>query len=161
MQGAEKEDKIFSIMARFRKSVKIAPGVKLNLSKSGVSGTFGGKGASVNVGKDGAYLNTGIPGTGIYDRKKISGGKADSAEIAPDEGGIFIENPTPQQAAARDKVIGGLLFAVLVIDIVLSIIFKGFKIINIIIMILLALIALGCFAPKPKPEEEKAGPEKI
>jgi hypothetical protein len=65
-------------MARFRKSVKIAPGVKLNFSKSGVSGTFGGKGASVNVGKDGAYLNTGIPGTGIYNRKKLGSG-ADEA----------------------------------------------------------------------------------
>jgi hypothetical protein len=69
------------IMAKFRKSIKIAPGVKLNLSKSGVSGTFGGPGASVNIGKNGAYLNTGIPGTGIYDRKKLGGGP-DSAGAA-------------------------------------------------------------------------------
>jgi hypothetical protein len=61
-------------MAKFRKRIKIAPGVNLNLSKSGVSGTFGVKGASVNVGKNGAFLNTGIPGTGIYDRQKIGGG---------------------------------------------------------------------------------------
>ncbi|GHU66596.1 hypothetical protein FACS189447_07800 [Spirochaetia bacterium] len=61
-------------MAKFRKRVKIAPGVNLNFSKSGVSTTVGGKGASVNLGKNGAYLNTGIPGTGIYDRKKIGGG---------------------------------------------------------------------------------------
>jgi hypothetical protein len=60
-------------MARFRKSVKIAPGIKLNFSKSGVSSTFGVKGASVNVGKDGAYLNTGVPGTGISSRHKIAG----------------------------------------------------------------------------------------
>jgi hypothetical protein len=68
-------------MAKFRKSVKIAPGIKLNFSKSGVSTTFGVKGASVNAGKDGVFLNTGIPGTGVYDRTKISGGAApDSAE---------------------------------------------------------------------------------
>jgi hypothetical protein len=30
------------------------------------------KGFNVNLNKDGAYLNTGIPGTGIYDRKKIT-----------------------------------------------------------------------------------------
>lgn len=57
----------------FRKSIKIAPGVRLNLSKRGVSGTFGGKGASINVGSKGAYLNTGIPGTGLYSRTKIGG----------------------------------------------------------------------------------------
>ena len=60
---------------RFRKYIKIAPGVKLNISKSGISTTIGGKGASVNIGKDGAYLNTSIPGTGLYNRHKISSGK--------------------------------------------------------------------------------------
>ncbi|QIL78135.1 DUF4236 domain-containing protein [Hymenobacter sp. HDW8] len=48
---------------RFRKSFKIAPGLKLNVSKSGFSTTIGGRGASVNIGKKGAYLNTSIPGT--------------------------------------------------------------------------------------------------
>ncbi|MBQ1264282.1 MAG: DUF4236 domain-containing protein, partial [Oscillospiraceae bacterium] len=54
---------------RFRKSVKIAKGVKLNLSKTGASFTLGGgKGLSFNLGNKGAYLNWSIPGTGIYDR---------------------------------------------------------------------------------------------
>jgi len=56
---------------RFRKSIKIAPGVRLNLSKSGVSTTVGARGASVNIGKSGTYLNAGIPGTGLYMREKI------------------------------------------------------------------------------------------
>jgi hypothetical protein len=59
---------------RFHKSIKIAPGVKLNFSKSGISSTVGGKGLSVNVGGKGAYLNTGIPGTGISNRTKLDGG---------------------------------------------------------------------------------------
>ena len=67
-------------MVKFRKKISIAPGVKLNLSKSGVSGTFGVEGASVNVGENGAFLNTGIPGTGIYDRKKSGGGSQGGAE---------------------------------------------------------------------------------
>lgn len=58
---------------RFRKQIKLFPGVKINLSKSGLSTTIGGKGASLNINKSGTYLNTGIPGTGFYDRKKISG----------------------------------------------------------------------------------------
>ena len=58
---------------RYRKRVKVAPGVYLNLSKSGVSTTLkAGKGVSVSMGKNGTYLNTGIPGTGIYSRQKIS-----------------------------------------------------------------------------------------
>lgn len=58
---------------RFRKSVKICPGVKVNFSKSGVSTSIGTKGASVTIGKNGTYANVGIPGTGIYERRKISG----------------------------------------------------------------------------------------
>lgn len=59
---------------RYRKRVKVAPGVYLNLSKSGVSTTLkAGKGVSVSMGKNGTYLNTGIPGTGLYSRQKISG----------------------------------------------------------------------------------------
>jgi hypothetical protein len=51
---------------RFRKSFKIAPGVRLNLSKSGVSTSIGGRGATLNVGgKRGARATVGIPGTGI------------------------------------------------------------------------------------------------
>ena len=59
----------------FRKRIKIAPGINLNISKRGVSTTIGRKGASVNIGKDGTYLNTGIPGTGFYSRQKIGGQK--------------------------------------------------------------------------------------
>lgn len=69
---------------KFRKRVRIAPGVRINLSKSGVSTTIGVRGASVNVGKQGAYLNTGIPGTGIYDRTRIGGGKT-AKEAAPED----------------------------------------------------------------------------
>lgn len=56
---------------RFRKSISICKGVKLNFSKSGVTATVGGKGISANVGKQGVYLNTSLPGTGIYDRKRL------------------------------------------------------------------------------------------
>lgn len=57
---------------RFRKSINIFKGVKLNFSKSGVSVTVGGKGVSANVGPKGVFLNTSLPGTGLYDRKKIA-----------------------------------------------------------------------------------------
>jgi tetratricopeptide (TPR) repeat protein len=59
---------------KFRKRITIAPGVRLNLSKRGVSTTIGPRGFNVNVGRRGTYLNTGIPGTGLYDRQRIGGG---------------------------------------------------------------------------------------
>ena len=98
-------------MAKFRKRMSIAPGVKLNLSKSGVSLTGGAKGASVNVGKNGAFLNTGIPGTGIYDRKKLGSGKgnAEGGHIAVD--GVDVNGETGP--ASLPSIIFALLMAAL------------------------------------------------
>lgn len=62
----------------FRKRVKIAKGVHLNLSKSGVGISAGVKGLSVSTGKRGTYLNTSIPGTGLYSRTKLSGSSSKS-----------------------------------------------------------------------------------
>lgn len=58
----------------YRKRVKIAPGVHLNFSKNGVSTSIGPKGAKITFGKNGTYMNTSIPGTGLYSRQKIGGG---------------------------------------------------------------------------------------
>ena len=57
---------------RLRKSIKIAPGIRLNLSKSGISASFGKQGASVNVGTRGTYANLGIPGSGMSFREKLA-----------------------------------------------------------------------------------------
>lgn len=57
---------------KYRKRVRLFPGVTLNISKSGISTTVGVPGASVNFNRHGAFLNTGIPGTGLYDRRRIS-----------------------------------------------------------------------------------------
>lgn len=67
---------------RFRKSVKICKGVRINFSKSGISTTVGGRGMSVSLGGRGTYLNTSIPGTGIYNRTKIGGGTPTSTKTS-------------------------------------------------------------------------------
>lgn len=58
---------------RFRKRIKILPGLFINLSKSGLSATVGKRGSSVNLkpGKP-ARATTGIPGSGIYATEKIT-----------------------------------------------------------------------------------------
>jgi len=51
---------------RFFRRMKIAPGVSVNLSKSGASMSFGPRGAKVTVGPRGVRRTVGIPGTGAY-----------------------------------------------------------------------------------------------
>ena len=60
---------------RFRKRIRLMPGIYLNIGKNGVSTSIGPRGANINIGKGGIYLNTGIPGTGLSNRVKLFGGK--------------------------------------------------------------------------------------
>jgi hypothetical protein len=64
---------------RYRKRIRLFPGVTLNLSKTGISTTVGVPGASVNFNRNGTFLNTGLPGTGLYDRKRIGGQRRPSS----------------------------------------------------------------------------------
>lgn len=51
---------------KFRKSIKLAPGVKLNLTGKGISSVSLGKnGAKVNISKKGTRSTIGIPGSGL------------------------------------------------------------------------------------------------
>ena len=51
---------------RFRKSIKLLPGLKINLTHKGISSASIGKpGASLNIGKKGTRTSVGIPGTGL------------------------------------------------------------------------------------------------
>ncbi|MGC8719534.1 MAG: DUF4236 domain-containing protein [Thermodesulforhabdaceae bacterium] len=51
---------------RFWHRIKIAPGVTLNLSKSGASLSFGPRGAKFTIGPGGKRVTLGIPGTGLF-----------------------------------------------------------------------------------------------
>jgi len=50
---------------RFRKSIKLLPGVRINLSKTGISTSIGPRGASLNLRGGKKRLTTSIPGTGF------------------------------------------------------------------------------------------------
>jgi hypothetical protein len=56
---------------RFRRSVKILPGVRMNFSGSGVGLSVGVPGARVTVGPTGVYRHLSVPGTGIYSRQRV------------------------------------------------------------------------------------------
>jgi len=50
---------------RFHRSTKILPGIRLNLSKSGPSVSFGGRGAHYTIGPKGTRTTVGLPGSGL------------------------------------------------------------------------------------------------
>ncbi len=45
---------------------RVCPGVTLNLSKSGISTSFGVRGAHLTVGRRGVRQSVGLPGSGLY-----------------------------------------------------------------------------------------------
>src|ERR1035441_2313104 len=68
---------------RFRKTFKLLPGVKLNLTAHGLSATLGAAPFSINVGPRGVYRNLSIPGTGIWDRQRIGSPSSQPSGIQP------------------------------------------------------------------------------
>lgn len=57
---------------RFRKRIRLAPGLHLNLSGSGLSLSAGPRGASMTFGgRRGTYMNAGIPGSGLYMSERV------------------------------------------------------------------------------------------
>jgi len=70
---------------RMRKSFKIAPGVRLNVSKSGVGASVGGKGGRYSVHSSGRRTVSAGSGVipGVYYQKSVGGGKGRRAAPAP------------------------------------------------------------------------------
>ena len=69
---------------RFRKRVKLFPGLWLNLSKSGVSTSVGTNGLTVNLKGDKARTTVSAPGTGIsYSVTEETGDAAGGGHTSP------------------------------------------------------------------------------
>lgn len=64
---------------QFRKAFQILPGVRLNLSRRGISSTLGSSPFSINVGKRGVSRTISIPGTGLYHRAPLLSSDRSSA----------------------------------------------------------------------------------
>jgi hypothetical protein len=104
---------------RFRRSISIIPGVRLNFSRSGLSTSIGPRGASMTIGPRGVYTNVGIPGTGISYRERVGGGNTGvrstsrAARRAQREAERAAERQAAQEAhaaaQARLEALGGVL----------------------------------------------------
>lgn len=58
---------------RFRHSFKVIPGVRINLSKTGLSASIGGAPFTLNVGPRGVYGTASLRGSGVSVRHRFSG----------------------------------------------------------------------------------------
>lgn len=56
---------------RFRQIFRVLPGLRLNLSKSGISTSLGVRGATVNLSRKGIRGTAGIPGSGVSYSKML------------------------------------------------------------------------------------------
>jgi hypothetical protein len=90
---------------RFRRSLKLAPGVRLNIGKKSASVRLGPRGVGYTLGTRGQRLSAGMPGTGVYLSKKLPTGEGQAAVdpiVPPAHSGRF-------SGARGVVVIGGLI----------------------------------------------------
>ncbi|MEY2798099.1 MAG: hypothetical protein RIS22_365 [Actinomycetota bacterium] len=84
---------------RFRRSISLIPGVRLNFSKSAIGLSVGVPGARVSINSKGdIYTSAGIPGTGLYnvERSSIRGSKSSpSRRTSGEENDDFYLPPKP------------------------------------------------------------------
>lgn len=96
---------------RFKKVIKIAPGIKLNVSKSGISTSIGPKGATMNVGRHGVRGTVGIPGSGLsYSQQLVNKHGKPSSAITGSRGGngqqtLPLPTPAGIELDANNKAI--------------------------------------------------------
>ena len=84
---------------RFRRTISLAPGLRLNLGARGASLSAGPRGASVTIGRNGVYGNVGMPGTGLSYRTRLDGRRDISSP--PDDAENTVQ-ATPVTASISD-----------------------------------------------------------
>lgn len=99
---------------RLWRRIKIAPGVTINVSKSGLSTSIGPRGAKVTVGKNRIRRTVGLPGTGLY---FTSSSKRSDASTNPGPGptGSALEAPATEKPRPRIGCFGWAVGAVVVL----------------------------------------------
>lgn len=84
---------------RFWRTVKLAPGIRLNMSGSGPSVSFGPRGAKVTIGPSGVRTTAGIPGSGISYTKQMSWNRPSRPQMTS-QSPAFVATSKPLPRAA-------------------------------------------------------------
>lgn len=99
---------------RFRRSVKIAPGLRLNFGKRGLSLSAGPRGATITAGTHGVRTTAGLPGSGLSVTRKLppSKGRATAADQPQAEAAEPIDPTLPARMGIdRSRRRGVLMIA--------------------------------------------------
>lgn len=98
---------------RFRRTVKIAPGIRWNIGARGSSLSFGPRGASINVGRRGVRGTIGLPGTGLSYTEKLGGpaGAAFDETAQPLDPSLALRMGVQARPVLRGIHMTGLLIA--------------------------------------------------
>lgn len=102
-----------SVGFRFRRTVIIAPGVRLNVGKKSMSVRMGGRGFGVTVGTTGARVSAGIPGTGIYMTQRLSPAKSVQRRTTEPVRVMKPSSPEPGTKAPIGWVVAAIIFALI------------------------------------------------
>jgi hypothetical protein len=95
---------------RFRRSIRLGKGLRINLSKSGASLSVGRHGATMNLEPKGKKVTVGLPGTGLSYSQMLS--KAPESERRSQE---FFQSPPPARAPGINKRLVGIVVVVVII----------------------------------------------
>ncbi len=92
--GASASDYALRMGFRFRRTIKVLPGIRLNLSKSGVSTSIGRRGAHVTIGHGKVRETVGLPGTGLsytqVEDARRERDHGDASQAVPRAGGSLL-----------------------------------------------------------------------
>lgn len=128
---------------RFRRSLRIARGLRVNLSTRGVSVSMGGRGTTVNIGPQGIRHTLGLPGTGLsYSTLTPWGGRG--------------PRTNPSTAASGAAVLTGFKIVAYLTLAVLAIVFFPVTLVLILVLIVVSVVKSvgktgGTPAPSPLP----------
>lgn len=94
---------------RFRKSIKILPGIRLNLTQKGISSvSVGDKGLTINQGKKGTRVTASIPGSGLSYSQQVG-----QSNIPPGSASAprnhLAQPPVPHSMLISPRLITGIL----------------------------------------------------
>jgi len=94
---------------RFRRRIRLAPGLHLNVSKSGLGISAGPRGAKIGIGPRGMHRSLGLPGTGIHYREEWRPGASPRGARGDRMGSDRGAGPAPFTLTLRDDGVVVLL----------------------------------------------------
>lgn len=102
---------------RFRRSIKLLPGIRWNIGKKSASVSLGGHGLTYTLGTKGSRTTVGIPGTGISYTHVHTAKRGSATPLAPPppSTSLLTQTPTKRRPSSIFYTLGFVLLSVWVL----------------------------------------------